>query len=285
MLAATIRRLTIHDALLVTVSNALNTHIVFNSERSKSIDPRFEDATTRSNLPEALLADIRSFNLGGVSCTHLWVTGAGAEKVLVAVRVQWVNASEGMALSSLDPGPLGGEIHQLEIPLTHLRLFVLSLENKAWSGINPSDVNIDGMRECDIAGCERPAINNDDTDSTRFHCCSDHRTLYDRYTSDHLFSASPYEPISLGMAHHTVYLSKNKFRLYWDHVRKIPSKKKGDIEAIRFGSDVPKRIALRTYILRYITHKVSQHQYAARSWVASTHISCRAYTLSCQRME
>ena len=44
------------------------------------------------------------------------------------------------------------------------------------------------------------------------------------------------------MAHHEVYLSENKLRLCWDRVRDLPSKKKGGIEAIRFGSDVPKKI-------------------------------------------
>lgn len=248
MLAATIGRLTSHHAPLVTVSNALNAHTVFNSERSKSVDPRLEDATTRSYLSEVFHADIPSSNLGGASLTHLWVSGAEAEKVLVGVRVRSINASEGMALASLDPDPLCGEIQQLEIPLTYLRPFVPALENKPWSGNNPTDVNIGGMRECDIGGCGRPATNNDGTDNAEFHCCSDHCSIYDSYTSEHLFSASPYKPISFDMAHHEVYLSENKLCLYWDRVCDLPSKRKGGIEAIRFGSDVPERV--RAWVTR-----------------------------------
>ena len=65
MLAATIGRLTSHNAPLVTVSNALHAHTVLNSKRSKSVDHCFEDATTRSYLSEAFHADIPSSNLGG----------------------------------------------------------------------------------------------------------------------------------------------------------------------------------------------------------------------------
>jgi hypothetical protein len=147
MLAATIERLTSHNAPLVTVRNSLNAHTAFDSGRSKSVDPRFEDATTRSYLSEAFHADIPPSNLeGGSSFTNLGVTGAGAEKVLVGVRVKGINASEGMALASLGIDPLCGEIQQLEIPLTHLHPFVPALENKPWSGNNPANVNIDARR-------------------------------------------------------------------------------------------------------------------------------------------
>ena len=137
-----------------------------------------------------------------------------------------------MSLASLDPDPLCGEVHQSKIPLTHLRPFVPALENKTWSGNNPSDINIGGIRECDIKGCGRPAIYNDGTDNAEFHCCSDHCTLYNSYTLEYLFSASPYQPQSFDMAHHEVHLSENKLRLYWDHVRDPPSKENGGIEAI-----------------------------------------------------
>lgn len=169
-------------------------------------------------------------------------TSTGAGKVLVGVGVGGINASEGMALVFLDPGPLCGKVHQLEIPLTHLCLFVPALENKEWSGNNPADINIGGMHECDIKGCGRPTIYNDGTDNTQFHCFSDHCTLYDSYTLKYLFLACPYEPLSFDMVHHEIHLSKNKLRLYWDRVCNPISKEKGGIEAIWFGSDIPKKI-------------------------------------------
>ena len=77
--------------------------------------------------------------------------------------------------------PYSGEVHQVDLPITHLRPFILSLENKAWAGNNSTDINIQGMRMCDITGCCTSGIQNDDTDNAKFHCCGEYCTYYDKY--------------------------------------------------------------------------------------------------------
>ena len=95
--------------------------------------------------------------------------GAGAEKVLVTFRVEDFNISEGMTLAMTDSGPLSSKIRQVDVPLTHPRPFAPSLENKTLAGNNPTNVCIEGIQGCDIAGCRRPAIRNKNIKNAGFY--------------------------------------------------------------------------------------------------------------------
>ena len=185
------------------------------------------------------------------------------------------NMSEGTAWIAV---PTACNIpHSMEVPISHLRPYVTSLDGKAWHADNPADVDHIDMVRCSEPTCNRPATHNDGSHEHEYMCCSGHCTCSDKYTDTHISSNSDDCEVTVGtgpldreiavpddvlesfwnskvvtdsvldslvndVIENEINLSERKLRLYWDRVSDLPDKVKGGIEVIRFDADTPKDV-------------------------------------------
>ena len=134
--------------------------------------------------------------LGGEEC-HLWMGGVGANRVMRGVNIlNEFNMSEGTAMISV---PTACNIpHTMEVPISHLRPYVASLDGRYWSADNPADANHVDMIRCSEPTCNRPATHNDGSQEHDYMCCSGHCTCSDKYTDTHIHSNSDECEVTVG---------------------------------------------------------------------------------------
>ena len=215
--------------------------------------------------PEPDLTPKPSPGLGG-GLTHLYMKGTGASRAMVGVRlIGPLNVSRGTATVAIPPSTMHPQSPMInipkvnEVPISHLRPYVSTLDGTAWTCDNPADAVHPHMVTCDEPGCISHATHNDGTTDNPYRCCSNHCTCFCEYTSDPLYAdeggvaiSTGYSPFQPHVPGHECYLAENKLRLYWDRMKDLPDKVKGGIEVIRYGENVPRDV------LEYVKHHIKR---------------------------
>ena len=174
------------------------------------------------------------------------MSGSHASRKMIGVYVnETFNMSEGTAKIAI-PRAEGELFYYSHVPINHLRPYVASLHEVAWTEDNPSRADHPRMLRCQERGCENAATHNDGTDSNEYLCCGEHCTCYDKYTSEHILMDTIDVSVGFNPLNQEAFLSESKLRLYWDRVRDLPEKVKGGIEAIRYSEDAPQNVV--TYV-------------------------------------
>ena len=146
--------------------------------------------------------------------TYLYLEGMGAHKVMSGVRMLYsINTSRGTASIAV---PTDTNIPRIiNVPVSHLRPYVPSLEGTAWTSDNPVCADHPCMLRCNEPTCDNPATHNDSSVGLEYLCCRDHCTCADSYTSEHMH-APDYAHVSIGSGSpdHEINLSEKKLRLH-----------------------------------------------------------------------
>ena len=128
--------------------------------------------------------------------------------------------------------------HSYDAPLSHLRPYVASLENRPWSG-DARAFTHEAFVMCDIANCDSRATHSGcENSSSSCRVCSAHCTCFNHDAKCFTSAPSPTDECFLG-AH--------KLRLFWERTRDIPEAKADGIEAIGFDDRVPPEVRERVW--------------------------------------
>ena len=149
-----------------------------------------------------------------------------------------INTSKGTASIAV---PTDTNIPRIvNVPVSHLRPYVPSLEGTSWTSDDPACADHPCMLRCSEPTCSNPATHNDGSAGLEYLCCRNHCTCADSCTCEHMHAPdNAYISIGSGSPDHEINLSERKLRLYWDHSHDLPEKEKGGIEVIRYHPDTP----------------------------------------------
>ena len=93
--------------------------------------------------------------------------GTGATRVMVGIRlIEPFNISRGTASIAIPSSTNTPSIK--EVPITHLRPYVSSLDGTPWTSDNPADAIHPQMHTCSEPGCTKHATHNDGTTDTPY---------------------------------------------------------------------------------------------------------------------
>ena len=153
---------------------------------------------------------------------HLYLEGTGAHRVVFGVRMMYgINTPRGTSSIAV---PTDTNIPRIiNVPVSHLRPYIPSLEGTAWTSDDPAYADHPCMLRCSEPTCNKPATHNDGSAGLEYLCCRDHCTCADSYTCKHMHAPdNAHIPIRSEFPDHKLNLSGKKLCLYWDRIRDLP---------------------------------------------------------------